>query len=165
MLSVLLIAFTGCAKKTSEPVRTRQSVDNLDLVIQIADITEIVLFCPVEIDGTKMEVLAVRAPDGTIRTAFNTCEGCLEAGAYFAQEGTVLVCQICGDRYRMGQIEVEKPAGTCNPVPIFPANKTVTGSTIPISSEYLRQSKGLFAKWKQSPAGNTGGGAFVHDHM
>ena len=119
-----------------------------DLVIQIADITENALFYPVDIDGMRMEVLTVRASDGTIRTAFNTCQVCYNSGrGYFVQEGTVLVCQNCGRRYRMNQ--VERQAGGCNPVPIFPANKNVTDSTITISREYLRQARGIFASWRR----------------
>jgi uncharacterized membrane protein len=119
-----------------------------DLVIQTADITENALFYPVDIDGMRMEVLAVKAPDGTIRTAFNTCQVCYNSGrGYFVQEGTVLVCQNCGRRYRMGQ--VERQAGGCNPVPIFPANKTVNGSIITISREYLMQTRSIFASWKR----------------
>jgi hypothetical protein len=36
-------------------------------------------------------------------------------------------------------------AGGCNPRPIFPENKTVTDETITISSEFLEESKGIFA--------------------
>jgi len=119
-----------------------------DLVVQIADVTENALFYPVDIDGIRMEVLAVRAPDGTIRTAFNTCQVCYKSGrGYFVQDNSVLVCQNCGRRYRMSQ--VERQSGGCNPVPIFPANKTVTDKTITISREYLRQSLGIFAGWKR----------------
>ncbi|MDR2597472.1 MAG: DUF2318 domain-containing protein [Treponema sp.] len=119
-----------------------------DLVINIADLTENALFYPVDIDGMRMEVLAVKTQDGIIRTAFNTCQVCYSSGrGYFVQTGTVLVCQNCGRRYRMSQ--VERQAGGCNPVPIFPANKTVSDSTITISKEFLRQAKGIFASWKQ----------------
>ena len=119
-----------------------------DLVIQIEDITENALFYPVDIDGTRMEVLAVKAPDGTIRTAFNTCQVCYASGrGYFVQEGTVLACQNCGRRFRTSQ--VERQAGGCNPVPIFPADKTISDSTITISREYLKKAKNIFAGWKR----------------
>ena len=133
----------NAALNQRKPVTTDQ-----DLVIQIADITENALFYPVDIDGMRMEVLAVKAADGTIRTAFNTCQVCYGSGrGYFVQEKTVLVCQNCGNRYRMNQIE--RQAGGCNPVPIFPANKTVTNATITISREYLKQARGIFAAWKR----------------
>jgi len=119
-----------------------------DLVINIADITENAIFYPVDIDGMRIEVLAVKAPDSSIRTAFNTCQVCYSSGkGYFVQTGIVLVCQNCGRRYRMNQ--VERQAGGCNPVPILPANKTISDSTITISEEYLRQAKSIFAGWKK----------------
>jgi uncharacterized membrane protein len=129
--------------------RRQPVVADQDLVIQIADITENALFYPVDIDGMRIEALAVRAPDGTIRTAFNACRVCYNSGrGYFVQEGTVLVCQNCGRRYRMGQ--VERQAGGCNPEPIFPANKTATNTTITISKEYLKKAKAMFESWKRS---------------
>ena len=137
----------GFAQNT-ELNQRKPAVTDRDLVIQTADITENALFFPVTIDGVRMEILAVKAPDGTIRTAFNTCQVCYNSGrGYFVQQGTVLVCQNCGRRFRMSQ--VERQAGGCNPAPIFPANKTVTDSTITISMEYLSQARGIFASWKQ----------------
>jgi len=126
----------------------KQAVADQDLVIQIADISENALFYPVDIDGMRMEVLAVKAPDGTIRTAFNACHVCYSSGrGYFVQEGTVLICQNCGRRYRMSQ--VERNAGGCNPEPIFPANKAVSDSTITISIEYLKRAKNAFESRKK----------------
>jgi uncharacterized membrane protein len=146
---VILIASGGSIFAQNAGLNVRKPViADRDLVIQIADITENALFYPMDIDGVRMEVLAVRAPDGVIRTAFNTCQVCYNSGrGYFVQEGTVLICQNCGRRYRMSQ--VERQAGGCNPVPIFPANKTVNDSTITISQEFLKQAKAIFASWKR----------------
>jgi uncharacterized membrane protein len=146
--AAFLFMFTAMLSAQSTGLNQRKPpVVDRDLVVQIADITANAVFYPVEIDGMKMEVLAVKAPDGTIRTAFNTCQVCYRSGrGYFVQTGTLLVCQNCGNRYRMSQ--VERRAGGCNPVPIFPANKTVTGTTITISREYLRQSREIFAEWR-----------------
>jgi uncharacterized membrane protein len=146
--AVLLAAGTVVYAQNDGLNQRKPVIEDRDLVIQIADITENALFYPVDIDGMRMEVLAVKAPDGTIRTAFNTCQVCYSSGkGYFVQTGTVLVCQNCGNRYRMNQ--VERRAGGCNPVPIFPANKTVTNSTITISREYLQQARGIFASWRR----------------
>jgi uncharacterized membrane protein len=146
LLTVVVIG-SGFAQDTlnqRKPVTTDR-----DLVIQIADITENTLFFPVVIDGMQMEVLAVKTPDGMIRTAFNTCQVCYASGrGYFVQQETVLICQNCGRRYRMNQ--VERQAGGCNPVPIFPADKTVTASTITISREYLQKAKTIFASWRRN---------------
>ncbi|MDR1837744.1 MAG: DUF2318 domain-containing protein [Treponema sp.] len=148
--AAFLLVFGAMLSAQSAGLNLRKPViADRDLVIQIAEITENALFFPVDIDGVRMEVLAVKAPDGSIRTAFNTCQVCYTSGrGYFVQTGTLLVCQNCGNRYRMSQ--VERQAGGCNPVPIFPANKTVTTDTITISREYLRQTKAVFARWRRS---------------
>ena len=120
-----------------------------DLVIKTGEISETAKFYPVEIDGTRLEVVAVKAPDGTIRTAFNTCQVCYASGrGYYKQEGDVLVCQNCGNRFSMDRVEVE--AGGCNPWPIFDQNKTVTDESITIPADFLKESKGIFANWKSS---------------
>ncbi|MDR1399207.1 MAG: DUF2318 domain-containing protein [Treponema sp.] len=126
----------------------KPAIADRDLVIPIAELTGNVVFYPVDIDGTRLEVLAVKAPDGTIRTAFNTCQVCYGSGrGFYKQQGTVLVCQNCGNRFRMSQVEVR--SGGCNPVPIFSQNKTVTDTIITISKEFLKEAKAIFARWRR----------------
>ncbi|MDR2103123.1 MAG: DUF2318 domain-containing protein [Treponema sp.] len=120
-----------------------------DLVIPIKDVTENAVFFPVDIEGTRLEILAVKAPDGTIRTAFNTCQVCYASGrGFYKQQGTVLVCQNCGNRFRMSQVEVR--SGGCNPIPIFKNYKTVTDTAITISRDFLKEAKGIFARWRRN---------------
>jgi uncharacterized membrane protein len=149
-LLVLLVAgFGGLAFAQNSPNVIKPVIADRDLVIPIAEITENAVFYPVDIQGTRVEVLAVKAPDGTIRTAFNTCQVCYGSGrGFYKQQGSVLVCQNCGNRFRMSQVEVR--SGGCNPVPIFAANKTVTNTTITISKAYLTQAKEIFARWKRN---------------
>lgn len=117
------------------------------LVIPIKDISSTASFYPVVVNGTTMEVLAVEAPDGTIRTAFNTCQVCYSSGkGYYVQDADVLVCQNCGNRFELSEIEITR--GGCNPVPIFSDEKTVDSETITISNEFLKESKEIFATWK-----------------
>lgn len=129
--------------KNSVPVTTGG-----DLKITKANITETATFFPYEAGGTKMEVIAVKAPDGSIRTAFNTCQVCFDSGkGYYVQEGSELVCQNCGNRFRIDQVEVVK--GGCNPVPIFKEDKQEDAANIVIAANYLDQNKTLFAKWSK----------------
>jgi uncharacterized membrane protein len=126
---------------------SRSVVRDQDLVILVSDISPTAQFYPVEIEGTRIEVLAVKAPDGTIRTAFNTCQSCYASGrGYYIQKDDRLVCQNCGKRFRLSQVEIS--AGGCNPVPIFPKDKTVDAEKITISKAYLKQAKGIFARWR-----------------
>lgn len=141
LLITILTVLSGCSSSTEKSSNTG------DLVIPIADITETATFYPVVIDGVKFEVLAVKAPDGSIRTAFNTCQVCYDSGrGYYKQDGNELVCQNCGNRFTMDKVEVV--SGGCNPVPIFEDNKTVDDKNITISRDFLTEVKGIFANWK-----------------
>jgi uncharacterized membrane protein len=118
-----------------------------DIVINAKDITDQASFYPAEINGTDLEVIAVKAPDGTIRTAFNTCQVCYSSGrGYYKQEGDQLVCQNCGNRFSMDEVEVTK--GGCNPVPITDEYKTVDDDTITVTKDILEQATAIFANWK-----------------
>ena len=117
-----------------------------DIVIPVKDITEKATFYPANINGTDLEVIAVKAPDGTVRTAFNTCQVCYDSGkGYYEQEGDQLVCQNCGNRFGMGDVEVTK--GGCNPVPITSEYKKVDAETITISKDFLSEATVIFGNW------------------
>lgn len=118
-----------------------------DLVIPISGLSSKATFYPVAVDGTKIEILAVVAPDKSIRTAFNTCQVCYDSGrGYYKQEGDVLVCQNCGNRFKVSPVELTK--GGCNPVPIFDKDIEMDPSNLTISADYLKQYVKIFKNWK-----------------
>jgi len=124
------------------------SADGSGIVIDKSKITDKATFFPYQSGNVKMEVLAVKAPDGTIRTAFNTCQVCFDSGrGYYVQEGDELVCQNCGNRFAISK--VEKIKNGCNPVPIVSENKTENDSTITIFNKFMDANKELFADWKR----------------
>ena len=146
-VSVLLRGRSGTAPGGSADVQTISAGQSL--VIDAAGVTQTARFYPVEVDGTQMEIIAVRDSEGTIRTAFNTCQICYSSGrGCYVQSGDALVCQNCGNRFTVDQVEIE--SGGCNPWPIFAENKRVTDETVTISYDYLKQATQLFANWKSA---------------
>ncbi len=120
---------------------------NGDLQIPKSEITATAKFYQYTIDGVRIEILALRAPDGTVRTALNTCQVCYSSGrGYYVQKGDVLVCQNCGNRFKASQVEIIK--GGCNPVPITADLKTEDSKTITIGKWLFEQARPLFLKWK-----------------
>ena len=118
------------------------------LTIKTDDLSEDAAFYPIEVDGTEMEVIAVKDAEGIVRTAFNTCQICYDSGnGYYKQEGDKLVCQNCGNSFAMDQ--VGETAGGCNPYPILDDDKTATEDEIQISYEFLKESSDIFANWKR----------------
>ncbi len=123
------------------------TLPNGDLQIVKKEVSPKARFYTAVVDGVKVEILALRAPDGTVRTAFNTCQVCYNSGrGYYVQQGDVLVCQNCGNRFKASQVEVVK--GGCNPVPIFADQKKENTDTITISRQLLEEARFLFVKRK-----------------
>ena len=145
VLAIVIISISIIFGNTGD--NNSAAIKNNDLIILKSDITEEAKFYPVEINGTKLEVLAVKAPDNTIRTAFNTCQVCYSSGrGYYVQEGDSLVCQNCGNSFGMDDVEVTR--GGCNPVPISAEDKTENDTSITISKDFLAQAKAIFNNWK-----------------
>jgi len=121
---------------------------NGDLRIPKKEVTAVAKFYPYTAGGVLMEVLALRAPDGTVRTAFNTCQVCYSSGrGYYTQKGDYLVCNNCGNRFPASQVELIK--GGCNPVPIARDEKKEDADFITIPKAILDQAKPLFLRWKR----------------
>lgn len=121
--------------------------DENDLIIPVGNITENALFVPVEVEGTKMEIIAVRDSNGNIRTAFNTCQVCNGSElAYCKQEGKFLVCQNCGNRFSMDHVGIK--SGGCNPYPIYEEQRKIIDNNLVIPYELLKTSKEIFETWK-----------------
>ncbi|MEL7625192.1 MAG: DUF2318 domain-containing protein [Clostridiales bacterium] len=139
----------GAGAEAGETDDTARQPETLqaDLIIPTEDVTEEVKFYPVTVDDTEMEVLAVKASDGTMRTAFNTCQICFNSGrGYYKQTEYGLQCQNCGNMFSVDEVEVE--IGGCNPWPIFDENKTVDETNITIPLAFLQESAAIFQNWR-----------------
>lgn len=147
IMGLVVIAMAGFMIFRSGIIRGA-TAKNGDLRILKGEVTSKAKFYPYVADGVKMEIVAVKASDGTIRTAFNTCQVCFNSGrGYYIQEGDELVCQNCGNRFQIDK--VEKIKNGCNPVPITKDLKTDDGKYITISKSLLVKAKGLFVNWKR----------------
>jgi len=136
---------TTTDKKANDISAAKDS--SMAITISKSQITSTASFFPYTIDGVNMEIIAVKATDGSIRTALNTCQVCYDSGrGYYIQEGLYLVCQNCGNRFHVDQ--VEKIKGGCNPVPVMAGDKTDLGDSIAISKDFVASQKQYFVKWK-----------------
>jgi len=119
-----------------------------DVVIQTADISETATFYTMDVEGTTVGLFALKASDGTIRTAFDTCQICNGSPyAFFIQQGDKFQCQNCGNIYSADMIEQER--GGCNPVPIMAYEKTETDTEIIIPLKLIKENADRFENWKK----------------
>lgn len=113
--------------------------------IDMEEITEEASYINYPVEDVTIQLIAVRAKDGTVHTAFNTCQICNPSPlAYFVQEGDSFTCQNCGNRFTTEEVGVRR--GGCNPAPI--EEKKEQDGEIVIDSGYLEQYQGNFAGWQ-----------------
>jgi hypothetical protein len=144
---VLILGFFVFKAFSSGGEKTTASAGS-DLVIPKSEISQTAKFYSYKVGKTAMEVIALKASDGTIRTALNTCQVCNGSPkAYYEQQGDVLVCQNCGNQFKADMVEKER--GGCNPVPIMKENKTEDENNITISKAFLEANIDLFKVWKK----------------
>lgn len=148
VIAIFIIGFIIIKLSSGGADTTEAGAVSGDLKIIKSEVSETAIFYPYKTGKINMEVLAVKASDGTIRTAFNTCQVCYDSGrGYYKQQGDEFVCQNCGNRFQLDQIEVIK--GGCNPVPIMKENKTEDDINIVISQAFMEENKGLFGNWRK----------------
>ena len=85
-------------------------------------------------DGKPINFFVLKSSDGIIRAAFDACDVCYREKKGYRQEGDVMVCNNCGQRFPSTKINVLK--GGCNPAPL---GRTVQGDTLVIKATDLEQ--------------------------
>ncbi|MBR1824809.1 MAG: DUF2318 domain-containing protein [Ruminococcus sp.] len=145
--AMMSLALFSCGSTEKEQVSEVSAV-KADLVIPVSEVTETAKFYPVTVDGTDMEVFAVKDSEGNIRTAFNTCQSCYTSGnGRYEVEGTELVCQNCGFHFTADQVGANTNGG-CSPWAISTDERNDTEDTVTIPYDFLVSSKNIFANWR-----------------
>lgn len=123
------------------------SEDGAAVVIDTAALSGEALFYDYDADGVTVELFAVKASDGSVRLALNTCQVCNGSPyAYFVQNGDYFICQNCGNRFASTQVGLV--SGGCNPVPITQADYELRDGMILVPTEFLTLNAARFRNWK-----------------
>ena len=118
------------------------------LAIPIANLSQTASFYKADLDGTEVEIVALKDSKGNLRTAFNACQVCYSSGrGYYRQDGDYLVCQNCGNSFTIDQVGIA--SGGCNPWPILDSDRTVTDDEIQISYDVLKATADELPKFFQ----------------
>lgn len=68
-------------------------------------------------NGSKtINFFVLKSSDGIIRAAFDACDVCYREKKGYHQEGDVMVCNNCGQRFP--SVKVNEIKGGCNPAPL-----------------------------------------------
>ncbi len=130
-------------ENAEDKVISLEADESGNIIIDTTNIGSKATFYNYSIDGITIRLFAVKASDGTIRMAFNTCQVCNPSPkAYFIQNGKNFVCQNCKNSFATDNIGKEK--GGCNPIPIT-TNERIDGeNTITITKQFLECYKDNF---------------------
>ncbi len=147
-VAVQNIGFSTNEHITEEPYITL-SEDGSHVTFPTNKVTTKAAFFDYDVNGTTVEILAVRALDNTIRIAFNTCQVCHGSPkAYFAQEGGHLICQNCGNRFTA--MDIMPGSNGCSPMSLTYDDYTVEDGVITIPTELLKNHVRDFKNWKKT---------------
>jgi len=132
-LSVLMLAFiiAGCGKQGRYAELKAQ---NGVVTIPESEVSDTnAHYYYVNVDGKDIKFFLVRGSDGEVRAAFDACDVCYPEKKGYNQEGNVMVCNNCGQKFATDRINEVK--GGCNPSPL---NRTSDGKQVVIKLDDIR---------------------------
>ena len=134
---------TKSTQSTENKTINLEADESGNIVINTTNIGSKATFYNYNADGTTIRLFAVKASDGTIRMAFNTCQVCNPSPkAYFVQNGKNFICQNCKNSFATDNIGKER--GGCNPIPITTDERIDGENTITITKQFIESYKENF---------------------
>lgn len=89
--------------------------------------------------GREIRFFVIQSADGVLRAAFDACDTCFREKRGYRQEGDVMVCNNCGQKFRSNDINVLR--GGCNPAPV---EVTASAGEVRITAAALEQGSTYF---------------------
>jgi uncharacterized membrane protein len=88
---------------------------------------------------TTIKYFILKSSDGIIRAAFDACDVCWRQRKGYYQDGDVMVCRNCGQRF--ASIKVNEIKGGCNPSPL---RRSIVGDQVVIKVKDLLDGEPYF---------------------
>jgi len=83
-------------------------------------------------NGTDIKFFVLRASDGTVRAALDSCTSCYHAKLGYRQEGETMICNNCGMGFE--STDVGHITGGCSPIPL---RNSQDGKTLVVQAKDL----------------------------
>ena len=123
---------------------TTELSDEGTILVDTSKLTEYPKFINYDAGGTIVQLIAVKASDGSSRLSLNTCQSCNPSPmAYYKEENGKLVCQNCGNTFTMDS--VGSLSGGCNPMNLEYDNN---GDYLVVRAEVLDGYADKFNSWQ-----------------
>ncbi|MFH1587182.1 MAG: DUF2318 domain-containing protein [Candidatus Diapherotrites archaeon] len=140
-----LVVFAGCASNSSTgqvTATTGAGGSSSTINVPLSSISAQAKWFEYDSSGVKVRFFAVKAGDGSIKTAFDSCDVCYDSKKGYRQEGDNMVCNNCGNRYPISGLGTEnRNPGGC--WPSFLPSKVV-GDNVVIEKSELDKGRSRF---------------------
>lgn len=80
-----------------------------------AELSTTVSYYEYQGEAATIRYFAVIDGDGAYHVAFDACDACYPAGLGYSQDGDEMVCNNCGNRYRIEELGAQSGSGGCWP--------------------------------------------------
>lgn len=90
-------------------------------------------------EGQAVSFFLLKSSDGVVRAALDACDVCYRALKGYRQEGNVMVCNNCDQRFESNMINVVK--GGCNPAPL---TRNIVGDKVVLHERELINGRRYF---------------------
>lgn len=97
-------------------------------------------FYKLEDSGKQIAFFLVKAPDGSIKSAFDACDACYREKKGYEQQGDKMNCKNCNQKFAINRLG-PNTSGGCNPGYL---PHQVTGNSITIKSSDLKDGARYF---------------------
>jgi len=115
---IALLVFSGCASTNSTALATAsaEKTDNSVVTISLDKISDKATWFGYDSSGVMIRFFAVEVKDGSIKTAFDSCDVCYSQKKGYRQVGEFMVCNNCGNEYPISGLGTEnRNPGGCWP--------------------------------------------------
>ena len=92
-------------------------------------------------DGVVIKYFILKSSDGVIRAAFDACDVCFKWKEGYFQQGNLMVCKRCGQKFLSAKINEVK--GGCNPAPL---NRRIEGNKVIINKSDILDGEFYFSQ-------------------
>lgn len=112
-----------------------------DIIIPIADLSTTAKFFTHEWHNVTISYFGVLDANGGVHMAFDACDVCYGAKKGYSQDGDLMVCNNCGNKFSISGIGTENKGGGCWPGFL---EVTVTDTDVVIDPEVLEAGSWYF---------------------
>ncbi len=139
---VVLVGAVLLIRNIGTPTAAVTGVPAGEMKIPLSEVSSNAKWYEYDANGAAIRFFAVKASDGSVKTAFDACDVCYKNKKGYRQEGNEMVCNNCGRRFPINSLGTENTGSGCWPGYL---PNTVRDGSVVIRKSDLEAGKWRFA--------------------